>query len=382
MLLGGLLFALTFTIVLKQAQMEQTDYQQHMVQAAYFRSMFPYHISYPMWHFLVYIVFKGGWYLLGNMPLIFAGSFVTAAVNVAVFVIIQRILARRYQISAASLAAFALCLVMPIYIPWYNNYLYRGQISPVTWHNPTNLMVKPFALLVFFLVADICQDIRDDKPIKGKRYIILAALAFCSMLAKPSFFQGFVPALGIYILICLICTRFRKWKEYLLLCLAFVPSFGMMVLQFYFAFLTGSGEGISIGWMDVFSQVAPSPVVSTFLGIIFPVAYILLNLKKSMKNIPVQLSLLFAFFGWLEFAMIYENGERMFHCNFMWASMLAYSVLWVVTTGMFFRDVHEMDLSNKKAVAKNTFIFVLWILHLICGIYYIWYLLSVPDTWM
>jgi len=381
LLLGGVLFALTFTIVLKQAQMDYTDYYLHMQQAASFRSLVPFHITYPIWHFLVYVVYKIGFYLLGGMPLAYACAFVTSSVNVAVFLVIWRIL-HRYECPQSPCTAFALCMVMPVYIPWYYIYLYIGQISPVTWHNPTNLMVKPFALAAFFVTVKICQKIREQQKVTRKDYLILAALVFFSILAKPSFFQGFVPALGIYIVILLIITKFRTWKEYLRLCLCFVPAFCVMLCQFYFSFHTGQGEGIGIGWMEVFEYSVPSPVVSTFLGIIFPVCYILLNLRSSMKDIKVQLSLLFAGTSWLEYALLYENGARKYHSNFSWAAMLAYSVLWVVTTLLFFRDVQKMDLSRRKTVVKNTFLFILWMIHLICGFYYVWYLMTTEGIWM
>ena len=379
-LLGGAIFALTFTIVLKQAQIPGSDYQLHMEQAASFKTLFPFHISYPLWHFLVFAVWYVGWYLLGSMPIIYACALVTSVVNVLIYVIIDRILSR-YRIPYSSWLAFALCLVMPVCIPWYTESVYMGQISPVTWHNPTNLIAKPFALIIFFLIAEILRDIRDKKPISRKRYILLSILLFGSMLAKPSFFQGIVPALGIYMLISLICSKFRQWKAYLFLCLTFVPAFLMMLLQFYFAFHTGAGEGIGIGWMEVF-RIIRSPAISSLLGLIFPLAYLLFNLKKSLSLISVRLSLLFTGCGWLEYALLYEKGERKYHGNFSWAAMLSYTILWVITTGLFFRDVAEMDLKNKKTVVKNTFLFFLWLLHLISGIYYVWSLLTVPGLWM
>lgn len=33
---------------------------------------------------------------------------------------------------------FALCIVEPDYILWFNEYLYVGQGAPVPWHNPTS----------------------------------------------------------------------------------------------------------------------------------------------------------------------------------------------------------------------------------------------------
>lgn len=397
MLASGLVFALTFTFVLKTAQITGTDYNLHMESAERFRSLFPNHITYPLWHFLVFAVYVVGWYLLGNMPIIYAAAFVTSVVHVAIYVIMQRILAKRYALPCASLLAFALCVVMPIFIPWFSTSVYSGQISPVTWHSPTALIVKPFALLTFFLLVDICQDIRDSKPVSRKRWILLTVIVFVCMLAKPSFFQGIVPALGIYIIIYLIVTRFRKWKEYLFLCLCFVPAFCFMLLQFYFSFHTGAGRGVGFGWLDVFYAITTSPLISSLLGLVFPLGYILLNLRKCMRDTAIQLSLLHVACSWLEFAILYEKGPRFEHANFMWAPNLAYTILWVITTGMFFRDVWQMDLPGRRAVAdqsdrgdckakktliKNTVIFAIWIIHLICGFYYLWDLLGRPGSWI
>ncbi|MBR2835085.1 MAG: hypothetical protein IKE43_05190 [Coriobacteriales bacterium] len=379
-LLSMALFVITFAIVFKQSQMPATDYYLHMDNAAHFKELVPYHITYPMWHFLVYAVYKAGWYLLGNMPLEYACAIVTSLINVSIFLIIKKIISS-YECLLPALIAFALCLVTPIYIPWYNESLYVDQWSPVTWHNPTNFMVKPFALIAFCLVILILEKIKKKENIARKEYVFLTITVLLSVLAKPSFFQGFVPALGIYILIVLIYTRFRDFKKYVLLCLCFLPGLIIVILQFYFAFYTGKGGGVGIGWMEAMSQ-SHNPLIAVLLVLLFPLTYIILNINKCKINTPIQVSGLFTIVSWLEYALLFENGVRKYHSNFSWALQLSYTVLWVVTTALFFKDLKEMDMHNQKAFAKNTVLLIIWLAHLACGIYYAWSLITVEGMWM
>lgn len=76
-----------------------------------------------------------------------------------------------------------------------------GQGSPNTWHNPNNFMVKPFAIVIFLAVFRILEDIIERRTIEKKRFIKIAIFAELSVFEKPSFLQGFLPALVIYLLI-------------------------------------------------------------------------------------------------------------------------------------------------------------------------------------
>ncbi len=154
-----LLFIITYRIVFRLTVNQNSDYYVHINYAKditkYFSDLthstqnFPVNLSYPLWHILVYFTYKLGSHFFYITDYRYACAIVTALTNICLYLTIDIILSK-HDVKRAEIISFALCFVTPIYIPWFNESLYLGQGSPVTWHNPTNLIVKPFALISFF----------------------------------------------------------------------------------------------------------------------------------------------------------------------------------------------------------------------------------------
>lgn len=49
-------------------------------------------------------------------------------------------------------------------------------------------------------------------------------MLFLSVLSKPSFFQGIVPTLGVYVIIVVIALK-QKILPYVKRCVTFIPAF-------------------------------------------------------------------------------------------------------------------------------------------------------------
>ena len=69
-------------------------------------------------------------------------------------------------LSLAGTAFFTLILSLSaaIFVPWFNEKPYLGQGSPNPWHNPTTIMVRPIALLIFVLVMGECLRVQRRLP--------------------------------------------------------------------------------------------------------------------------------------------------------------------------------------------------------------------------
>ena len=379
-ILCAVVMACTFAVVMRDHWL---DYSVHVGYAINFRKEFlklftsisEFQFQYPMWHFLVNLFYKLRFIFTDLTPQA-AAAFVTAGINGCVYLIFDKILSC-YGVLDSAWAAFGLCFVMPVYHPWsMDKRFYFGQGSPVVWHNPSTIMVKPFALIGFFQIKRILDNIGKQETDR-KEYLSLSAVIFLSVLAKPSFFQGIVPALGVYILIRLIRTKFANFREYCLLCACFIPGFLLVLFQSVTTFFVGEeGGGISFGWLDVAKFYYPRPWEQFFLTLAFPLGYILFNLKKAFKHTEIQLSVLFLLCSWLQYAVLYENGIRRLDGNFEWALCLAYTVIWLVTSSFFFKDWQEMDLRNKREKAVNTVLLLTWAAHFVSGIYFLGRLLK------
>lgn len=377
----------TFAVVMKEMNFQTSDYYIHMTYAVNLKrefinlftstSEFP---LYPMWHILVNLGYKISRLIFGNMlgPE-YSAAFVTAVVNGLVYLTTEKILAR-YKCQGSEFIAFGLSFVMPYVIPhWHHQVFYFAQSSPVIWHNPTNMIVKLFSLAGFFLIIHILRKIDERKTISRKDHLALTAVIVLSVMAKPSFFQGIVPALGLYILIRLIRTKFAEFREYFLLCACFIPGFLIILFQYLFSFyIEKGGEGIGIGWMEVAKMYYSNPWVHFLLAQFFPICYILVNLKKAGKSPEIRLGVLYVICTWLEFSLLYEKGIRMYDGNFEWALCLAYAALWTSASIMFFRDWQAMDLPKPWIRLKNAILFVIWQIHIVFGIIFLYNMFTAP----
>ena len=69
-----------------------------------------------------------------------------------------------------------------IFIPWFNKTPYLGQGSPNPWHNPTTIMVRPIALLIFVLVMGECVRVQRGGFRKGQGLRVWKGFAIALLL--------------------------------------------------------------------------------------------------------------------------------------------------------------------------------------------------------
>ena len=390
-LLFTVLFMVTFAVVLKESQYEWSDFSRHTADALSIRKQFAdlftsvsgFQLSYPLWHILVGVTHRINRLIFGNtLGPEYSAALVTALINGLIFLLTDKILTA-YHLHNSGLIAFGLSFVMPYTIPgWTDEMHYFAQSSPVIWHNPTNMIVKLFAIAGFYLIIKYLRKIDKKESISGNDRLTLMVVIFLSVLAKPSFFQGIVPTLGLYILIRLIRTGAADMREYCRLCACFIPAFLIILLQYLISFYMGDGgEGIGIGWMVVARDFYPNPWVHLLLALFFPVCYMVLNLKKAAGSLEIRLSLLYVLTTWLEYALLYENGPRMYDGNFEWALCLAFAALWTSASIPFFKDWQDMDLTKTRTKIKNTFLLLTWLLHVVSGLIFFCNLLTAESLY-
>lgn len=111
---------------------------------------------------------------------------------------------------------------------------YLPQGSPNNYHNPSSMVMRPFALLAFIEFLKIFRSYEQGENVK-KKVLIFAVLLFLSTLVKPSFSLFFLIVAGIYSFFYL----FKNFKENLMkiaipLLLAVIPSIIVMIGQKWF----------------------------------------------------------------------------------------------------------------------------------------------------
>ena len=278
-------------------------------------------------------------------------------------------------LSLAGTAFFTLILSLSaaIFVPWFNEKPYLGQGSPNPWHNPTTIMVRPIALLIFVLVMGECLRVqrggfRKGQGLKIWKGILIAILLVLSNLSKPSFVQVFYPAIFL-----LMFLSYRS-KE--------VPSCAISYPKTILNRRSCKSLKVSRSNM-LFCAV-------TLLRTSASCCRMGLDAAARKIDWTDAFAWLMLLAGMAEKFLLAEGGSRFYHGNFSWGYIIGLYLLWFVSV----RDYAAWYCVNRDGGASGSgssgaakffgilfFILcgILLLLHLISGIYYLYYLIVLGN---
>lgn len=291
--------------------------------------------------------------------------------------------------------------------------LYAGVGGLNTWHNPTNIMVRPFAAAVFYMTVCIYNRRRYGRhavfaaaeplpfrggfraqfgePIYTRGELILYPLCLLlSVYAKPSFLQFFAPAIFVFLLVDVIRTRGMLLPFCIKLALAYIPAAVIMLMVFRGFFPSGAssaaesaaeasasasgGAGIAIYFIAPAFDGAGDFLLSLLgelkylvLPCAFPLAVFLIGGRRGGARSTAGLAAACVVIAFLETLLLHETGDRADHGNFLWGMYLASWLAWTAGAGEYALLVQEKDRRGRLALYIGT---PLLIWHLICGIAY------------
>lgn len=377
----AIIFILTYIVTYKEFSVPTNDYIVHS-SIAVSQGIIPDGNVEFLWHSAVAFIYK----LVPGIPLAHAASIVSSIANAATYGLIYKYIGRRHTASntVVSVLALAIMFVGPLYIPWFNENYYLGQYISNTWHNPTNLMVKPFVVLSFYYIVKILDGFNDGNYNK-KDYICLAIIAPLSCIAKPSWIQIIIPALAIYLIMLLACSRTKKT---FLFCLrvasSFVPAVLVILIQFIYLFGHVTEEqtsGIVIKPFYCWLQYSNSPIISFLISMSFPIVVFVCNIKK-LRDTDVKLSIYLIISGFLEYILLVEDGPRANDGNFGWGAALSVLITHVVAMEKFLSFNDICDTAQIRDKIKLYFQWLMLFLNLWFGIRYYYQLVTVPGMWL
>lgn len=409
-LLGIIYGFLTIKMVLPQLQNNLSDYSGHLYT---YLPLFSKEtllegwatVPYFLWHIFVLVFYK-----LLNTPLEMAAAYTSAifalfAYGALVFVLSKFVADQRY----AAFYSFCLCLVQGIYFYWLETGdRFGGLFSMNPYHNPTQMCVQGISILCLALIIDIWGSQKDaayngiffqvENGLK-KYYIWLSVLLFLSVLAKPTFAEMFIPAVGLIMLITWIQKLCKKEnaKEYFQIllktfCLA-IPALFYIFLQFLDYFIFGgsygdSGSVVITAWMEVWKLFTENTVLSIALGMAFPLYVLLIDSSFFIYNTIGQLGVLSYLIGLLEASLLGESGWKLSHGDFLWPMMSGMLVFWLIAFLRFitlegqviiaYGQEYEKNSSEKSSTIQfyhTIKIYIgygLFFAHVLCGICYIY----------
>lgn len=354
--------------------------------------------SEALWHICVRIYMK----VLGLAPAAAAGA-VSATAVAAAYLIACRYFQKQADGLTAGLAAVGgliLHLVGAVYVPWFNPKPYSGQGTPNIWHNPTTIMVRPFALITFLLICDEIESSRRSGFRKGpgwKKGVLTACLLILCNFAKPSFVQVFYPAVFLLMILWLIVYRGKSLKLALQLLLICLPSVAVMAAQFIVSFSSGqaaseSGSSVAIMPFAVVKLYTPNVWISLLLVIAFPLVMLVIARIRGISDWTTALAWFMCLAGFMERILLAETGERFTHGNFNWGFQISLYFIWLVAMRDWLclyiaaprRSVRNGSRTGRNSKSRGAGFGIstaLLLLHLASGIYYLYYLIVLGNPY-
>jgi hypothetical protein len=305
-----------------------------------------------------------------------AAVVVTVLSYIAVALLIFTRLSKKWEADGKSFSPWfvgfltvAAMMVGPIFLFTFPDRMYLGYITGNPYHNPTQLLLRPFALLLFYHAYNNLYARRNLGNI-----LIAAVLVAAATQSKSNFTLTFLPALAI-----LAFIQIRKLKEINWLYIIFglgIPAMTTLVAQYFISFTGDRVDSIIFAPFKAIFLFVPNGwvlLIFTLLSTLFPLVVTFSYWKQTRINLRLRLA-------WINFlvafviAILFSQVINMASLNFWWGPSIAIFILFVEcveiagNNGMF--SFREPTRRLQRIVGLAVFS-----LHLLCGI--IFYLNSV-----
>ena len=264
----------------------------------------------------------------------------------------------------AGLITLVAMLVSPIFLFTLPDRMYMGYLTANPYHNPTQLLLRPFALLLFYHAYTNLY----ERP-RLKSILVAAVLMIAATQSKANFTLIFLPALGILALL-----QFRKLKNLNWLYVIFglgLPGVGTLIAQF---FISMTGQGVDKMIFAPFKAILMfvpnlwALLFFTILSLVFPLVVTFGYWQQNRHNFRLGLAWIVFLVGFV-LACLFTQVINMASLNFWWGPMIAVVILFVESFclagkyGMFSLRESTGRIQRWAGLAALG-------LHLLCGIIY------------
>ena len=264
--------------------------------------------------------------------------------------------------------AFACSFVMPLYLPWVNDYRYMGMQSGNLWHNSTYLGMKFAAVLVLLLYFSWLKTYQKGIS-PGKWLLFTASLIFVNLM-KPNFILCFAPAMGLQLLADCILARGKTLKYQILSGIPVLISLGVVIYQTTVLF-QGKEDGSRIALMLSYNFLKYNryPWAALLQSAAFPLFVLAGNRKELKRDRVFGFTWLIWLFGLLEYLFLGEEGPRKTHGNFSWGYSFCIFLVFVVCAAKCCEKLKEGRPSGGRKLYWAA-AGLLFLGHLACGMTY------------
>ncbi len=258
----------------------------------------------------------------------------------------------------------SLTLVAPVMVfAFWDKLFYLGYIGISTYHNPTIRLLQPVALLTYFCAMRIFA----SKSNSWKVVLSSIFLVVFSAAIKPNLLLCILPAIGLMVVIYLFRTKPVDWR--LLLVGFFMPGILILLVQLWINYILPGNENGSIVFspLGVMKGYSGFLLPKFFLSILFPLAVLIFNFRRIVRDNTLMLAWLGFIVGVLQMYLLAESGNRFGNGNFLWGAQIMLFILFVASARFLWRENLEIEKPPKW---EKTVIMIIYTAHLLAGIAY------------
>jgi hypothetical protein len=265
----------------------------------------------------------------------------------------------RVRLIAPIVLTLMLMFMGPINFLTQSN-LYFGYIAPYSYHNPTVVLLRPFAVILFLLAVQIFEGGKAD----WITLLICALIAVASTLAKPNYGIALIPALILFA----IYLSFRKYPvDWRLLGAIILPVMAVLGWQLFFYQDQGMGGFEFAPFKVALAQSdGRSLLPKLLLSIMFPAVVYALYFQEARHILPLNLAWLTF---WIAAFYYYFFAEKRDWTdgNFLWGAEVTLMILLISSLSFFIRQSTAV-WPERRFTLKFGIGTLLFVLHLIGGI--------------
>lgn len=324
-------------------------------------------LSYSLWYPIIYLASIGtGSYTFTRLASIGLLTLLVVAKSLTIFFVARHVLKSP---QAAFVVAAGVLVAMPLLDPARPTAIYLGQIAPTVWHNSTNILAAPLAVIAFAMALKAFR-------LPSIRAAALLGLALVgSVAAKPNLALAFLPVAGVILLIVVIRSAQGLWRGIAMIAVAFVPPTLLLAYQYLVVFesagITETSPGIRP--FAVWSEFSPNIPLSILISLAGPLVVLLAMSPTRRRSLPVLGSWVTLAIAIIQLAMLAEmrpDGTIALSGNWFWGAYTACMIVFVVSLIELVRIWRERPASVASimiAACATLFMF----LHVATGLYYV-----------
>lgn len=292
----------------------------------------------------------------------------------------KTIVARPLLQAAALFAMF----LGPIYVPEFHQCFYKGVFQSFAWHSPTQQAMIVFSIPAFICFAKLYE--RYEESVDVKLWLLCMVFTLLSATGKPSFAIDLIlGAIVMFAAELFLPGKLgfgEKFKRLFLIGCSFIPSGLYFFVVMYFNF----GDKGERSGKIVFGLKSLLNYDGLFLAIICGLAFAILvwifNLGK-LRQRKMRTVVMIFLMGIVQWALVYEEGFRAAHGNFVWGRQVGCYFLMLSALAVFVDNFKNRSdfLSGRKSLQAIYFLAGggLLVLHIASQILYFYLIFKRGD---